>query len=457
MKSFLQYTGLATLCALSLGADAKVHEYQLDNGLRILVKEDHRAPVVISEVWYKVGSSYEPLGITGISHMLEHMMFKGTKKFGPGQLSTIVSNNGGQQNAFTADDYTGYYQLFEKSKLPISFELEADRMQNLIFDQAEFTKEHQVVMEERRLRTDDDPQSLTLERFMAAAHISSPYHHPIIGWMSDINQLTLADLKSWYENWYAPNNATVVVVGDVVPDEVFELAKRHFGSIPAKNFTPVKETPEIVPLGKREIVVKTPAKLPWLVMGYNVPTAKTAKELWEVYALDVVTGILDGGRSARFEKEIVREKEIASSISAGYSPFDRLDSLLTISATPAAKHNAADVKLAILNQIEKLKKELVTPSELARVKAQVVAQKIYKKDSIADQAYEIGGLESVGLSWRLSEDYVKNIQAVTPAQIQKVAKKYLIEDRLTIAVLEPLPLTGKESQAPSTAGEGHVH
>ena len=200
-------------------------------------------------------------------------------------------------------------------------------MQNLIFDQAEFTKEHQVVMEERRLRTDDDPQSITYERFTAAAHISSPYHHPIIGWMSDITQYTLADLKAWYENWYAPNNATVVVVGDVVPEEVFELAKRYFGSIPAKNFTPVKHTPEIESLGKREIVVKTPAKLPWIVMGYNVPTAKTAKEPWEVYALDVVTGILDGGRSARFEKELVRDQQIASSISAGYSPFDRLDSL----------------------------------------------------------------------------------------------------------------------------------
>ncbi len=457
MKSLLQYTGLATLCALSLGAHAKVHEYQLDNGLRLLVKEDHRAPVVVSEVWYKIGSSYEPLGITGISHMLEHMMFKGTPKFGPGQLSTIVSNNGGQQNAFTSEDYTGYYQLFEKSKLPISFELEADRMQNLIFDQAEFSKEHQVVMEERRLRTDDDPQSITYERFMATAHISSPYHHPIIGWMSDINQLTLNDLKSWYEKWYAPNNATVVVVGDVVPDEVFELAKRYFGPIPAKNITNVKQTPEITALGKREIVVKTPAKLPWIVMGYNVPTAKTAKDSWEVYALDVVTGILDGGRSARFEKQLVRDQQIASSISAGYSPFDRLDSLLTISATPAAKHTTADVKRAILNQIEILKKELVTPSELARVKAQVVAQRIYKKDSISDQAYEIGSLESVGLSWRVGEDYVKNIQAVTPAQIQKVAKKYLIEEKLAVAVLEPLPLTGKESQAPSTAGEGHVH
>jgi zinc protease len=460
MRSFLQYTGLATLCALSLGGHAeghKVHEYHLDNGLRILVKEDHRAPVVVSEVWYKIGSSYEPLGITGISHMLEHMMFKGTKLFGPGQLSAIVSKNGGQQNAFTAEDYTGYYQVFEKSKLSVSFELEADRMHNLIFSEEEFAKEHQVVMEERRLRTDDDPQSLTYERFMAAAHTASPYHHPVIGWMSDINQLTLADLKSWYDTWYAPNNATLVVVGDVMPDEVFELAKRYFGPVSAKTVTPMKHTPEIVPMGKREIIVKTPAKLPWIIMGYNVPTATTAKDAWEVYTLDVITGILDGGRSARFEKELVRDQQIASSIGTSYSPFDRLDCLLTVSAVPAAKHSTEDVKQAVLKQIDLLKNNLVTPSELARVKAQVVAQKVYKKDSISDQAYEIGSLESVGLSWRLGEDYVKNIQAVTPAQIQKVAKKYLIQDRLTIAILEPLPLTGKEPLAPSSVGEGHVH
>lgn len=457
MRSFLQYTGLITLFACSLSTQAKVHEYHLDNGLRLLVKEDHRAPVVVSQVWYKVGSSYETGGITGISHMLEHMMFKGTKQFGPGQLSAIVSKNGGEQNAFTAEDYTGYYQVFEKSKLPISFELEADRMQNLIFDQNEYLKEHQVVMEERRLRTDDDPQALTHERFMAVAHTASPYHHPVIGWMTDINQLTLNDLKSWYQTWYAPNNATVVVVGDVDPDEVFQLAKRYFGPIPAKTIAAPKQMPEIAPMGPREIVVKTPAKLPWIIMGYNVPTLKTdPKNPWEIYALDVLTGILDGGRSARFEKELVRNQQIANSISTGYSPFDRLDSILTISAVPTANHTTDDVKKAVLKQIEELKQHLVTPSELARVKAQVVAQKLYKKDSISGQAEEIGSLESVGLSWKVGEDYVKNIQAVTPAQIQQVAKKYLVNDRMTVAVLEPLPLTGKEQQTHSEVGSQDV-
>lgn len=457
MRSILRFTGLMTLFAFSLGTQAKVQEYRLDNGLRLLVKEDHRAPVVVSEVWYKVGASYETAGITGISHMLEHMMFKGTAKFGPGQLATIVSKNGGQQNAFTSQDYTGYYQVFEKNKLAISFELEADRMRNLIFNEEEFVKEHQVVMEERRLRTDDDPQSLTYERFLAAAHTASPYHHPVVGWMSDINQLTLNDLKSWYEQWYAPNNATVVVVGDVVPEEVYQLAKLHFGPLNAKPVTPLKESPEIVSLGERNIVVKTPAKLPWIILGYNVPSAKTAKDVWEAYALDVLGGILDGGRSARFEKELVRNQQIVSSISTGYDPFERLDTLLTVSAVPAGKHSVADVKKAILHQIDLLQQQQVIPSELARVKAQVVAQKLYKKDSITSQAEEIGSLESIGLSWKLGEDYVKNIQAVTPAQIQQVAKKYLVSERMTTAVLEPLPLNGKEPKTSSTPGEHHVH
>ena len=461
MRSFLQYTGFITLVACSLSTQGstppKVHEYHLDNGLRLLVKEDHRAPVVVSQVWYKVGSSYERGGITGISHMLEHMMFKGTKQFPSGQLTEIVSRNGGEQNAFTSEDYTGYYQVFEKSKLRVSFELEADRMQNLIFNQEEFAKEHQVVMEERRLRTDDDPQSLTYERFMAVAHTASPYHHPVIGWMSDINQLTLADLKSWYDTWYAPNNATLVVVGDVDPDEVFQLAKRYFGPLAAKTVAPPKQSPEIAPMGKREIVVKAPAKLPWIIMGYNVPSAKTAKNTREVYALDVLEGILDGGRSARFEKELVRKQQVVSSISTSYAPFDRLDTVLTVSAVPTANHSTEDVKKAVLKQIEEIQQHLVTPSELARVKAQVLAQKIYKKDSIKGQAEEIGSLETVGLSWQVGEDYVKNIQAVTPAQIQQVAKKYLINDRLTVAVLEPLPLMGKEPPMRSEVGGHDVH
>ncbi|HDJ86948.1 MAG TPA: insulinase family protein, partial [Chromatiales bacterium] len=214
-------------------AAGPVHEYRLDNGLRVLVKEDHRAPVVVSQVWYKVGSGDEHGGITGISHALEHMMFQGTAKHPAGEFSRIVAANGGRENAFTGRDYTAYFQLLAKDRLPVSFELESDRMRNLSLKEADFRKEIQVVMEERRLRTDDNPQALTYERFNAAAFVSSPYHHPVIGWMDDLRNLKIGDLRAWYRRWYAPNNATLVVVGDVDPQAVLRLAERYFGPLPA--------------------------------------------------------------------------------------------------------------------------------------------------------------------------------------------------------------------------------
>lgn len=430
---------------------ATVSEFTLKNGLRLFVKEDHRAPVVVSQVWYKIGSSYEHAGLTGISHALEHMMFKGTEKHGASQLSKIVAENGGQQNAFTSYDFTGYYQIFEASKLPISFELEADRMRGLLLKDEDFKKEIQVVMEERRLRTDDNPQALTYERFMAAAHVANPYHHPIVGWMNDLENLTINDVRKWYQHWYAPNNAVVVVVGDVNAQDVYKLAKKHFGPLKSKHVEPIKPADSVKPLGKREVVVKAPAKLPMLIMGYNVPVVKTAKAKWEPYALVVLANILDGGNSARFAKELVREQQVAAKADAGYDLFDRLSSLFVMSGTPSQKYSVKDLQKAFLQQIKNLQKEQVKPEELARVKAQFLAEKIYDKDSMFSQAQEIGALESVGISWKEADQLVSRIEEVTPAQVQKVARKYLNDDRLTIAVLEPLPLTNKK---PNPAAQG---
>ena len=212
-------------------AEPQVHEFRLDNGLKLLVQEDHRAPAVVAQVWYKVGSSSEYSGLTGISHMLEHMMFKGTDKHQPGEFSRIIAANGGRENAFTGRDYTAYFQTLEKSKLPVSFELEADRMRNLRLTDEEFKKEQQVVLEERRLRTDDQPRAKMEEHFEAVAYTSGAYRNPVIGWPDDVANLTMTDLRRWYELWYAPNNATVVVVGDIKSEEVHQLAKKYFGSL----------------------------------------------------------------------------------------------------------------------------------------------------------------------------------------------------------------------------------
>ena len=424
-----------------------VYEFTLANGLKLLVKEDHRSPVAISQVWYKVGSSYEPGGITGISHALEHMMFKGTTKYPAGVFSRIIASNGGEENATTSDDYTYYYQEVAADKLKLCFQLEADRMKNLLLSPQEFAKEIQVVISERHMRTDDNPQSLTYERFAASAYIASPYHHPVIGWIDDLNHLTSTDLRQWYQAWYAPNNAIIVVVGDVNPQQVLQMATNYFGSIPAATLPTLKPQQEVPPLGTRRVTVQTPAELPWIILGYNVPSLKTAPQAWQAYALEVLAAILDGGSSARLSKDILRGTQAATDTNASYDLNSRLDTLFTLDATPASGHTLAELESALLQQIQRLQTQVVSNEELAKVKAQVVANKIYQKDSIVQQASELGMLVSVGLSWQASDDYVKQIQAITPQQLQSVAKLYFSPERLTVGILEP---QAKSMQSKST-------
>jgi len=438
---------LGAVLALPVTA-SEVQEYQLDNGMKVFVKEDHRAPVVASMVWYKVGSSYEENGTTGISHVLEHMMFKGTEKHAPGEFSRIIAANGGQENAFTSHDYTSYFQRLHKDRLEISMELEADRMRNMKVLDEEFAKEVQVVMEERRMRTEDDPEALTTEAFNAAAYVNNAYRWPVIGWMSDLENMNAADIRAWYKTWYAPNNASLVVVGDVKPEEVFELAKKHFGPLKPDTITPLKPVKEVEQRGERRITVKAPAELPYLLMGYQTPVAKGSANEWEPYALAVLSAILDGGSSARFAKNLVRGQQIATSAGAGYSPFARLDGLFMFDGQPAQGHTIPELEKAIRAQIKQVKETLVSNDELARVKAQVIADEVYEKDSVFYQAMQIGSLETIGLDWRLGPQYADKIKQVTAEQVREVARKYLIDDHLTVAVLEPLPLDHKQPRRP---------
>lgn len=429
-------------------ASAKVTEYQLENGLKLLVKEDHRAPVVVTQVWYKVGGSYEHDGITGISHALEHMMFKGTEKFPSGEYSRIISENGGSDNAFTGPDYTAYFQTLEKSRLKTSFELEADRMRYLTLPADEFVKEIEVVKEERRWRTEDNPQSFLYEVAMATIYQTSPYRYPVIGWMQDLDNMTIEDLKAWYQKWYAPNNATLVIAGDVNPDEVFELAKKYFGPLPAGEPISVKSLDEVEQKGIKRVTVKRPAELPYLMMAYKTPvikpdSVKKEEHDWEPYALEVLAGILDGGSSARITSRLVRGSEVAAGASAGYRMISRLDNLFTLSGTPSAGKTVQDLETALRNEVLDLQQNPVTKEELQRVKAQVISGDVYEKDSMFYQGMILGTLETVGLSWKLADEYVDGVKAVTAEQIMAVAKKYLIDDGLTVAELEPLPLDGQ--------------
>jgi len=459
MASLRTLGALLLAAPLSLqAASPKVSEFKLDNGMKLLVQEDHRAPVAVTQVWYKVGSSYEHGGITGISHMLEHMMFKGTKKHPPGEFSRIISANGGSENAFTGDDYTAYFQTLEKSRLPVSFELEADRMRNLRLLPDEFAKEQQVVLEERRLRTDDQPRAKLGEQFNAVAWSNSPYKNPVIGWPDDVSRLTVTDLADWYQRWYAPNNATLVVVGDVNPAEVRQLAQKYFGPLKPSTLPDLKPQGEIEQAGLRRITVKAPAKLPFVVMGYKVPALNGAAEEWEPYALEVAAGVLDGGNSARLETRLVRGQQIAASVSAGYDLYARLPSLFMIEGTPVQGKTAADLEKALLEEVRRLRDEPVAAEEMDRVKAQVLAGKVFERDSIFYQAMQLGTAETVGLGWKTVDEFVDKVNAVTPEQVRRVVRKYLVEDRLSIGYLDPQPIpegqTAPEDRAPQ--GGSHV-
>jgi len=437
--------GLSLIIAFwsaSSSAGAAVFEHNLKNGMKILVNEDHRAPVVVSQIWYRVGSSYEPNGNTGLSHVLEHMMFKGSEKYSAGEFSKVIAKHGGRENAFTGKDYTAYFQQLEKSQLKVSMEMEADRMVNLTLPKDEFTKELAVVIEERHMRTDDKPRSKTYEQFNAMAFMTSPYAQPIIGWQNDLDNMAIEDLQDWYQRWYAPGNATLVIVGDVDHKEVFEMAEKYYGVIPARTVEKLKPRKEVKQIGERRLVVKAPAKLPYLLMGYKVPSLKTVEHEWEAYALEVLGGILSSGSSSRFPKRLVRDQQIAASAGAGFNLYGRQSEIFLIDATPSAGKELSVLEDAILKQIEEIKTSLVSDKELASIKAQVVAANVYERDSIFYQAMQLGTLETVGLGWQRLDEYVEKVREITAQQIQQVAKKYFIDDRLTVAYLIPQELKG---------------
>lgn len=418
----------------------RTFEHTLDNGLKIVVREDHRAPIMVSQIWYRVGSSYEHAGVTGVSHVLEHMMFKGTPKVPTGEFSKLIANYGGSENAFTSYDYTGYYQLMSANNLPLSLELEADRMQNALMPDDEFIKEIQVVKEERRLRTDDKPNSIAYERFMAAAYISSGYHNPVIGWMHDLDNMKGQDARDWYKQWYVPNNAILVVVGDVKAKDVFEMAAQYFGPIPRGEIPKRPLNREIRGLGERRVEVNIPAKIPSVLIGYNVPGINTAKDENEVYALRMLAGVLDGGYSARMETELVRNQRIAAAASAGYSGFALGDTLFYFSGVPEQDYTIENVEDAIAEQVQKLQEELAEPEELERVKAQIISGLVYQQDSISSQANQIGSMEAIGRNWREADTMLEKLAAVTPEQVREVAIKYLVPANKVVTVLNPQPL-----------------
>ncbi|MDR1648563.1 MAG: insulinase family protein [Zoogloeaceae bacterium] len=438
---------LATLapCAAFANSAETTFETTLANGLKVVVREDHRAPVAAQMVWYRVGSMDEVDGASGLAHMLEHMMFKGTPKVPAGEFSRRVAAAGGRDNAFTNRDYTAYFQQVPKEKLGEMMALEADRMRYLSVDEKEFAPELKVVMEERRLRTEDNPHALLFEQANAVAFQSHPYRRPVIGWMNDLEHMTAADAKTWHNTWYAPNNAILVVSGDVEHEAVFRLAQQHYGPARARVLPPRRPQTEPAQKGLRRLWVKGPAELPYLLMGWKAPRAETLDGSIEPFALEMLAAILDGHAAARLPRRLVREARIANDVGASYDAASRGPAMFYLYGVSAPGQPPEILEAALREEITRIARDGVDAAELARAKAQLIAGETYKRDSVFGQAMELGMMGILGFTPRDIDRWLVRLESVTAAEVQAVAQRWFVDDSLTIGVLQPESLAAEKA------------
>jgi zinc protease len=421
------------LCLHTAVYASGIKEYRLENGLKVLIIEEHKAPVATFQVWYRTGSRDEPAGKSGLSHLLEHMMFKGTPKYGPSVFSKTVQKNGGTDNAYTTKDYTVYFELFSSDRIALSIDLEADRMRNLLLDSKEVLSERQVVMEERRLRYEDDPQGSLFEEVAATAFKVHPYQRPVIGWMSDIGSIERTDLYDYYRANYMPDNAVIIIAGDVDADGILSTVRSAFGHIPPG--LPKKTVVSVEPgqTGEKKVVLKKEAELPFIILAYHTPSFPHE----DSYALDILNVILSGGKSSRLYQSIVYEKKIALDVSADYSSFNRDPYIFYFYATVSPGKEIKEVENALFEEIAKIQKEAPSGHEVQKAKNQIEASFIMGQDSIYLQAMKYGIFEMLG-DWRLIDTYLEGIRKVTPQAVMEVAGKYLKADNLTEGILIPI-------------------
>ncbi|MDR0234391.1 MAG: insulinase family protein [Zoogloeaceae bacterium] len=450
LVSVLACLGAAWLFAAfpAYAKSESVFEKTLANGLKVVVKEDRRAPVVTQMVWYRIGSVDETDGSSGLAHVLEHMMFKGTPKIGAGEFSRLVAAAGGRDNAFTSSDFTAYFQQTPREKLGEMMALEADRMGHLTVAPEEFAQEIKVVMEERRMRTEDNPQALLFEETSAVAFQTHPYRRPVIGWMDDLVNMTAADAKNWHRTWYAPNNATLVVCGDVEHKAVFRLAERHYGRLKARALPVRRIQAEPTQKGIRRLVVKAPAELPTLIMAWKTPKIERTGEDEPVdpYALEMLSAILDGHAAARLPQRLVRERQIATHVSASYDSLSRGPALFYLYGSPLPGHTPEALEKALREEIADIAERGVSEDELKRAKAQLIASRVYARDSVFGQAMEIGSMEVLGFSHRVIDAINDRLEKVSAEDIRAAARKWFADDTLTVGVLEPIPLAQAQAK-----------
>ena len=427
------------------GLKDQVFETTLANGLKVILLENHKAPLITFQVWYRVGSRNEEWGKTGLSHMLEHMMFKGTAKVGPEEFSRIVQENGGNDNAFTSRDFTAYFENLSADRVQVSIDLESDRMQNLILREEDFRTERMVVMEERRMRTNDNPQAFLLEQVEATAFQVSPYHWPTIGWMEDISRFTLEDLKSYHRTYYHPANAFLVVVGDFRKEDLLPRIEKAFGSIPRG--TSPNQTRDLDPqqVGERRVLVHKEAHLPFLVMGYHVPNLRDP----DSYVLEVIAALLGEGKSSRLYQSLVRDQRLVLSADADYSMASHDPGLFFLSSEILEGKAASAVEKALDREIDRLQRDPVGPRELQKAKNQLESSFVYSQDSLFYQAMLLAHHE-IALGWKTIDEYLPSIRKVTAEDIRRVAKRYLIPENRTVGILVPLPPQGEKAPPPGS-------
>ncbi len=416
------------------GLKDQVFEKILPNGLKVILLENHKAPVITFQVWYRVGSRNERWGKTGLSHMLEHMMFKGSKRFSAQEFTRSIAENGGNDNAFTSEDFTAYFETMSSEKVQVPIDLESDRMHNLVLKDEDFRTERMVVMEERRMRTEDDPQGYLVEQVHAVAFQIAPYHWPTIGWGEDIERFTLDDLKSYYNTYYNPVNAILVIVGDFQKEDLLTRIEKAFEGIPKGAAPDQRKDIEQPQTGERRVIAKREAELPYLVIAYHVPNLRSP----DSYVLEVLAALLSSGKSSRLYQSLVQEKQLALSVDADNSLLSKDPSLFTLSAQPLPEKDVAEVEKALNEEIERLRKEPVDQRELETAKNQLEAAFVYSQASLFYQGMLLAQHE-IALDWRSVDDYLPSIRKVTPEDIHRVVNLYLMPDNRTVGRLIPLP------------------
>ena len=415
-------------------ATAGVQATTLENGLRVLLLEDHRSPIVTVQTWYRVGSRNEQRGATGIAHFLEHMMFKGTPTHGPRQFARLVEQNGGQDNAFTSQDVTSYYVNIVADKLDLVLDLESDRMHNLLLDAKEINSERQVVIEERRTRTEDDPEGFLAEEVSSIAFKAHPYGYPIIGWSEDLRRITPEEIRAFYKTYYNPNNAILVVVGDFKAADALAKVKARFGRIPRAPHPPPVLPSEPPQNGERRVVVTKQAQLPIVYLAWHVPNQKSD----DAAVLELLSTVLSSGRASRLYRHLVYDRQLALEAGGDYPYFSFDPGLFWFWATAMPGQTPETLEKVLLEEMDLLKKEPVTEEELTRAKNQIEAEFVFQQDSIHRRAALLARFETVG-GYNLEDGFVARIRAVTAADIQRVARTWFPPDKKNVGVLLPRP------------------